>query len=1636
MAKVSRLEGKASALERARSYLDELEGEKENVTDSTKSTTDSKRELQSQKSTSSTTTTEDITGMTVAAAGEPDKTTNEKTSSSTEGEKLETAQEMMETEQGTSPSSSQQILDSNSKLEGDQASVEKEEENKEKLMKSESLGKEGEESSKSTTEASSSSKVIRAVVEEVKEVTTSPTTEDVPSSSAGIVEEVSTPTPDKSVSLSGTKQSSINKLTIEEVEEKEITQEDIKSPVKSPKKTPSTSRQVSQTGATDQPKSPSTVSTSEQHPLKEQTSTEQAEMAKRTESPLSPLLDKIERIKRERLASLSDVSDPEGEARARTPSFHWFKDGVEFEGTDRFQCQFDDEEDSLALIFQRVTPDDVGVYTCVAETSNGKISCHAQLSVHGNVRYLNRPPEKPEVKEQLSNVTAGEGTSAMIEAKVSGCPKPDVTWTHDGKEVEADGRHKMLENEEDETYALVIKNVQPEDSGDYTLKAKNELGEAETSAKLEVTSPPKFKKGLETVKTVIAGKDNLNLEVEFSGSPTPTVKWMKDGKEISEGSDSRIKIVKESEFKQKLIIEKTKEDDAGNYSAVITNSSGQQSSFSNVAVKSVPKFESDLKSVSVSEGENVVFSVIVSGNPKPTIKFLKDGKEVVDDDSHIKILDDGKGGYKLVIHNATSDDIGEYTCIAKNENGETASKGSLAIKCKPSFTRNLSDSEAKVGDQNVDFTVTIKGSPAPTVTWFLNDKQMSEGDEGIEMLHRPTSSPSENAYTLRIKDVKFSHEGKISCRASNTEGSADTFASFTVRSKPKVVKGLEDINLEELGKDVSLSVTVEGSPLPEVKWTKDETDVLSTDGNIKTVSETKISDVSASYTLLIPNVKKEDLGSYTLTATNCFGSVSTTAKISCEKDSSVLPSFTQGMKDISALQDEKNVSFVVKIAHQDQTPTIKWFVDDIEIVDEDRRYIKTSGPDPDTFTLTVTVANEGTAGSYRCTASNSKGTAETTAELTVSSKPEFMQGLEDRECLEGASIQMDVVISGNPIPEIKWFKDGKELSTTDGNVMIEKESDTVYILTIDKVTKESTGNYECVIKNRVGESKSTGALNFLSPPVFEKDLDTESTGVEGEEGILEVIVSAHPRPSVCWYKNGIKIPTQIMKENTDNRFRLRFDPIETDNDAEYYCEAKNKVGSAKSTTCRYRVSKKAADEYKPKFCQGLNDKVADAGKPLILSCIVDGNPKPTAEDIKWFKDGQEVIPDGKRIIIDYNPETGLSTLTINNVTDNDLGDYKCQVANKLGKLDTSCKVTGGAGFDKPKFTKGLSDKTAMQDEIDIELTVELDKESVSTSETKIRWFIDDIEIIEADNRFKIVSESSYIFKLIIRKADEFRTVGRYKCVATNRFGSSETSAKFDVHSPPKFIESLADKEVESPGNDVTLRVRVTGSPRPDIKWFKDGRQIYADSRVKLSVEELSSTYSLTIHDVNENDLGTYTVEAFNIVGRETSNGVLTGGSGFLKPSFKKGLSDIFVNQDATDVELMVEMNPPKARTEVKWMFNDIEISPDDDRFYFKSDESRGIYRLFIKKADKLSVGLFKCVASNEHGKTRTSGRISLKRATDFECHIPERKPIEREPFNFTSESQYVHSFRFFFTLVLILFSQLYTWTRYDAPPTP
>lgn len=76
---------------------------------------------------------------------------------------------------------------------------------------------------------------------------------------------------------------------------------------------------------------------------------------------------------------------PEGEIlpQGERIDFKWKRDGVPFEPEERFKVLMGDDEDSLALVFQHVKPEDVGLYTCVAQTSRGHISCSAELTVHG-----------------------------------------------------------------------------------------------------------------------------------------------------------------------------------------------------------------------------------------------------------------------------------------------------------------------------------------------------------------------------------------------------------------------------------------------------------------------------------------------------------------------------------------------------------------------------------------------------------------------------------------------------------------------------------------------------------------------------------------------------------------------------------------------------------------------------------------------------------------------------------------------------------------------------------------------------------------------------------------------------------------------------------------------------------------------------------------------------------------------------------------------------------------------------------------------------------------------------------------------------------------------------------------------------
>ena len=74
-------------------------------------------------------------------------------------------------------------------------------------------------------------------------------------------------------------------------------------------------------------------------------------------------------------------------------------------------------------------------------------------------------------------------------------------------------------------------------------------------------------------------------------------------------------------------------------------------------------------------------------------------------------------------------------------------------------------------------------------------------------------------------------------------------------------------------------------------------------------------------------------------------------------------------------------------------------------------------------------------------------------------------------------------------------------------------------------------------------------------------------------------------------------------------------------------------------------------------------------KPMTLTCKVIGLPRP---DVAWFRDGKELIPTPN---IKQSYEDDTATLTINKMTMDQDGEYKCIAENSAGVAETAAKVT-------------------------------------------------------------------------------------------------------------------------------------------------------------------------------------------------------------------------------------------------------------------------------------------------------------------------------------------------------------------------
>lgn len=161
------------------------------------------------------------------------------------------------------------------------------------------------------------------------------------------------------------------------------------------------------------------------------------------------------------------------------PTIAWFRDSKEITESKKYQFDYTDLVASIKI--KEVTEKDATSITCEASNDLGSVKTTGQLEVQ----------DKPKLEydnKYRDLVTLTSGTTLKIPVKVSGLPKPSVTWSKDEKPVKPSAR--LTVDVVDKATTLTLKKVTREDDGLYSVQAVNEAGEDTAKFDIEVIDIP------------------------------------------------------------------------------------------------------------------------------------------------------------------------------------------------------------------------------------------------------------------------------------------------------------------------------------------------------------------------------------------------------------------------------------------------------------------------------------------------------------------------------------------------------------------------------------------------------------------------------------------------------------------------------------------------------------------------------------------------------------------------------------------------------------------------------------------------------------------------------------------------------------------------------------------------------------------------------------------------------------------------------------------------------------------------------------------------------------------------------------------------------------------------------------------
>uniref|UniRef100_A0A8C2HCW9 Neural cell adhesion molecule L1 n=1 Tax=Cyprinus carpio TaxID=7962 RepID=A0A8C2HCW9_CYPCA len=514
------------------------------------------------------------------------------------------------------------------------------------------------------------------------------------------------------------------------------------------------------------------------------------------------------------------------------PTFRWVKDGVEFDPSKDPELSVSRDSGTFSLTAKDGPIHQYqGRYNCYASNVLGTAVSNEARIVTENTPTLQ--------KEKKVSKKVEEGESVVLPCNPPNSTVAPVIHWMDKKLRHIQQNERVIQGRDGNLYFSHVTEADSRD--DYTCNTHKCLiavvapkgGPTASNSVVRNRRPQMMRPTGPSSSYLVLSGQNLDLECIAQGLPSPKIQWIRKDGVLSESRTSKDSYDRVLRFKNISV------SDSGEYQCTATNLQGIITHTYSVTVEAAPYWTKEPKSQLYSPGETVKLECKADGIPSPEVTWSIND---IDPDPRRSV----KHGV-LTLKNVELSDTAVYQCKAVNKHSSILINAYVyVIELPPQILTEDGVMYSVAEGQMIELACETFGSPRPNVTW--------EGETWGALVANPRMSQLLDG-SLQISNASLNDSGQYTCTVSNSR--ITITAELDVLNKTVIVKPPLALRIQR-GKPATLTCEYQvdsRQDAPQVQWRK----------NLQKLTESSDSDkyMIDESTLIIPDVKEEDEGTYT-----------------------------------------------------------------------------------------------------------------------------------------------------------------------------------------------------------------------------------------------------------------------------------------------------------------------------------------------------------------------------------------------------------------------------------------------------------------------------------------------------------------------------------------------------------------------------------------------------------------------------------------------------------------------------------------------------------------------------------------------------------------------------------------------------